>query len=273
MAVRDGSAYLPQAIESILSQTLQDLELIVVDDGSRDATPDILAEFARQDRRVRVMSGEPSGMSAARNRAGREVRSRFLASMDADDVALPSRLELQVDFLDSHPDVVVGGGAGVFVDERGAELGVYTYPEEDSEVGALLRTGQSPVIHPAAAMRTHAFRAVSGYRAIFEVALDYDLWFRMADLGRITNIPAGSALSGTRWPGIDAKPPEDCRGDVRCACIGSRTSERRTRPAGFGLITRPDRAGAPRSGARGSRCARGPLRAVAGPHARARRSR
>jgi len=189
MAVRDGSVYLPQAIESILSQTLQDLELIVVDDGSRDATPDILAEFARQDRRVRVLRGKPSGMSAARNRAGREVRSRFLASMDADDVALPSRLELQVNFLDAHPDVVVVGGAGVFVDESGAELGVYTYPDDDSEVEELLKTGQSPLIHPAATMRTDAFRTVSGYRAIFKVALDYDLWFRMADQGRITNIP------------------------------------------------------------------------------------
>jgi hypothetical protein len=187
MAVRDGAVYLPQAVESILLQTLEDLELIVVDDGSVDATSDILSEFERQDRRLHVIRAAPKGASIARNSAGRAVRSRFLAVMDADDVALRSRLELQVAFLESHPDVVVVGGAAVFIDEDGRELGTHSYPEGD-QVDALLRTGQSPVIHPAAAMRTDAFRAVSGYRPIFEVAYDYDLWFRMADRGRITNI-------------------------------------------------------------------------------------
>jgi glycosyltransferase involved in cell wall biosynthesis len=189
MAVRDGAAYLPQAVESILAQTLGDFELIVVDDGSRDATPDILAEFARGDERLRILPGKPSGAGAARNRAGRQVRGRFLAAMDADDIALPSRLELQVEFLDSHPDVVVVGGAGMFIDEHGAELGVLEYVEADANVTELLNTGQSPVIHPAATMRTQAFRVASGYRTIFEVAYDYDLWLRMAGQGRITNIP------------------------------------------------------------------------------------
>ena len=189
IAVRDGAAYLRQAVESILAQTLGDLELMVVDDGSRDATPEILAEFARTDERLRVLGGKPSGAGAARNRAGGQVRGRFLAAMDADDIALPSRLELQVDFLDSHPDVVVVGGAAMFVDEHGAELGVLEYAEADAAVTELLNTGQSPVIHPAATMRTQAFRVAVGYRTIFEVAYDYDLWLRMASQGRITNIP------------------------------------------------------------------------------------
>jgi hypothetical protein len=187
MAVRDGAKYLPQAIESILLQTLEDFELIVVDDGSVDTTPGILSEFERQDRRLHVIHGSRKGASIARNRAGRDVRSQFLAVMDADDIALRSRLELQVRFLDSHPEVAVVGGTAVFIDEDGTELGTHAYPEGD-QVNTLLRTGQSPVIHPAAAMRTDAFRAVSGYRPLFEVAYDYDLWLRMADRGRITNI-------------------------------------------------------------------------------------
>ena len=188
MAVRDGGPYLAQAVESILGQTLENLELIVVDDGSRDATPDVLAKFAREDERVRVFRREPSGVSAARNRAAREVRARFLAPMDADDVALPPRLELQVEFLDSHPDVAVVGGAGVFVDDGGGELARMEYAGDDASVSELLMTGQSPVIHPAACMRTEAFHAVSGYRPVFQVAHDYDLWLRMAEHGRITNI-------------------------------------------------------------------------------------
>lgn len=188
MAVRDGSAHIREAIESILEQTLEDLELIVVDDGSRDGTPDIVEEFVRQDRRVRLLREEPRGVSAARNRASREARSRLLAVMDADDVALPTRLELQVEFLDSHPDVVVVGGAGIFVDDDGVDLGTHSYPGVDPEVTELMEAGHSPVIHPAACMRTAAFKATSGYRPIFEVAHDYDLWLRMAERGRIANI-------------------------------------------------------------------------------------
>jgi Glycosyl transferase family 2 len=188
MAVRNGAEYLRQAVESVLTQTLADLEVIVVDDGSVDATADILDELAREDPRIRVLTGGARGVSSARNRAGREVRAPLLAVMDADDVALPSRLELQVGFLNSHPDVVVVGGAVIIVDAEGAELTVAEYDDRDEEVAELLLAGRSPVVHPATIMRTGAFRAVSGYRTIFQVAPDYDLWLRMSEQGRITNI-------------------------------------------------------------------------------------
>jgi Glycosyl transferase family 2 len=189
MAVRDGATYLPMALASVQAQTLDDLEIVVVDDGSVDETPAILAEAARQDVRIRILPQPPSNLSSALNGACGEARGRYLARMDADDVALPERLALQVAFLESHPDVAVVGGAGILIDDRGLELGRADYPEDSLRVIQLLDSGQCPVIHPAVTMRAASFRAVSGYRPVMDVAQDYDLWLRIAGYGRITNIP------------------------------------------------------------------------------------
>lgn len=229
MAVRDGSAHVREAIESILEQTLEDLELIVVDDGSRDPTPDIVAELERQDGRVRLLREAPRGVSAARNRGGRDVRSRFLAVMDADDVALPTRLELQVEYLESHDDVVAVGGAAIFVDDEGVELGIQFYPEADAEITKLLQAGQSPAIHPAACMRTAAFKASSGYRPAFELAQDFDLWLRMAEHGRIANIPQVVLRYRTHTGQLSTRSLRT-RAEATCAALASAHARARGEP-------------------------------------------
>ena len=189
MAVRDGAAYLDEAVESVLGQTFSDLELVVVDDGSTDRTPEILERFAAGDERVRVrVLAETGGICAARNLGCGEARGRYLACLDADDVAAPERLELQLSVLDRSPQVVLVGGAGVFIDERGAELGRASYQSEPSRAAALLASGSSPVIHSAATMRAGAFRATSGYRPLLRVAHDYDLWLRLSAIGEISNV-------------------------------------------------------------------------------------
>ena len=229
IAVRDGAEYLPQAVESILAQTLGDLELLVVDDGSRDATAEILAGYARGDGRVRVISSEPAGAAAARNRAGREARAPILATMDADDVALPSRLELQVGLLQANPEVVVVGGAGVFVDENGTELVRMRYTGDQARVTELLESGQSPVIHPASCVRAQPFRAVGGYRPIFEVAYDYDLWLRLAKHGRITNVPQ-TVLRYRVHPGQVSTRDLRRTAEETCAALSSARARARGEP-------------------------------------------
>jgi glycosyltransferase involved in cell wall biosynthesis len=189
MAVRDGAAFLGEAVESVLTQTFRDLELIVVDDGSTDPTPEILADLAAGDERLHVLREPGIGVCRARNRACGDARGRYLAILDADDVALPKRLELQVAFLNAHPDVAVVGGSGIFIDDRGMEFGTAEYPSEAVEVARLLEAGRAPVMHSAATMRAEAFRATSGYRPIMVLAQDYDLWLRIAPAGRITNLP------------------------------------------------------------------------------------
>jgi hypothetical protein len=188
MPVRDGATYLREAIESVRSQTLADHELIIVDDGSTDGTPQILAEYSRIDDRVRVIRQTGRGLSHALNRGCSQAAGRYLARLDADDVAFPERLERQTDFLDHHPDVVVVGGGGVMINSRGEQFGLADYPDEPEKVADYLATGRVPLIHSAATMRTEAFRELSGYRPVIEPAEDYDLWLRMVSQGRITNL-------------------------------------------------------------------------------------
>jgi glycosyltransferase involved in cell wall biosynthesis len=187
MAVRDGAAYLAEAIESVREQTLEDLELIVVDDGSTDETPQILADLARRDERIRALRSV-GGVSRARNRGCREARGRYLACLDADDAALPDRLARQVAFLEGNPDAAVVGGFGIMVDHRGVRFGVAAYPQDPAEVARYLQEGRVPLIHSAATIRADAFHAASGYRPAFERAQDYDLWLRIAAHGPITNL-------------------------------------------------------------------------------------
>jgi glycosyltransferase involved in cell wall biosynthesis len=188
MVVRDGERYLPEAVESVLGQTLHLLELIVVDDGSEDDTPAILSDFERRDSRVRAVHQAARGVPEARNAGCALANGRYLAILDADDVALHERLELQVSFLDSHPNVAVVGGAGFIIDDRGEHLALISYPDADEEVAAALHSGRSPVIHSAATIRKSAFDAVSGYRRAMEIAQDYDLWLRIIEHGRVTNV-------------------------------------------------------------------------------------
>jgi glycosyltransferase involved in cell wall biosynthesis len=225
MAVRDGAAYVAEAIESVLAQTFPDFELIVVDDGSRDGTPQILAAYPRRDDRVRVLAHQ-GGVCGARNLAAREARGRYLACLDADDLALPERLELQVGLLEENRGVVVVGGTGIFIDERGAAFGQASYPENPRDAAALLESGRAPVIQSAATIRTDAFRETSGFRAVLRVAHDYDLWLQLAARGEITNV--GDPVVHYRFHAaqISGRDLERTAAEVLAALASARARER-----------------------------------------------
>jgi glycosyltransferase involved in cell wall biosynthesis len=114
LPVRNEERYLVECLESLSAQTLSELEVVVVDDGSTDSTPEILAAHARADSRFRVHRQEPAGMVAASEHARAEARAPLLARMDADDVALPERLELQVVAIEEEGLAAVGGQVEYF---------------------------------------------------------------------------------------------------------------------------------------------------------------
>ncbi|HET7571470.1 MAG TPA: glycosyltransferase [Gaiellaceae bacterium] len=114
LPVRDEERYLAECLDSLAAQTLENIEVVAVDDGSTDATPEILADYARRDPRFRVFRQEPAGMVAASERARAEARAPLLARMDADDVALPERLELQVAAIEEEGLAAVGGRVEYF---------------------------------------------------------------------------------------------------------------------------------------------------------------
>jgi glycosyltransferase involved in cell wall biosynthesis len=139
MAVHDGAPWVGHAVASVLAQTAGDLELIVIDDGSTDTTPDVLA--AVRDGRLRVERQPRAGLTRSLNRALAVARAPLVARLDADDWALPERLERQRAFLDRHADVGLLGTGAREVDAMGRVLATVTPPCDDSALRrALIRS-------------------------------------------------------------------------------------------------------------------------------------
>lgn len=187
MPVRDGERFVAAAVDSVRTQTLPDLELLVIDDGSADATAAIITDIAGHDPRVRLLRQPRDGLVAALNRGLAEAGAPLIARLDADDIALPDRLARQCEFMAAHPEVVLLGGWATVIDEHGAARGKEMRPSPDGIRATLAR--KSPFIHPTVMFRSDAARQVGGYRAAFEAGEDYDFWLRLADSGEIAILP------------------------------------------------------------------------------------
>ena len=186
MAVRNGAPWVGEAAKSVFAQTAADLELIVIDDGSTDATSALLATF--RDPRLRVEHQPPSGLTRSLNRALALARAPLVARLDADDVALPDRLACQRAFLYAHPDIGLLGTGAREVDVSGREVRRVSPPEKDADIRrALIR--RNPFVHSSVMMRRHLVERLGGYDETLPVAQDYDLWMRMSRVTRMANLP------------------------------------------------------------------------------------
>jgi hypothetical protein len=187
MPVFNAASFLAEAVESVLGQTLHDLELVVVDDGSADGSREILERYARTDQRVKVVAHETNlGASAAMNQGAQLARAPYVAIAHADDVALPVRLSRQVEFLDAHPSVAVVGGAVIVIDEAGRRGPIMQFPTNARVIRqTLLR--HNCLAHPTVMLRREALGDVGGYR--FDYVEDYDLWLRLSERFDIANLP------------------------------------------------------------------------------------
>jgi glycosyltransferase involved in cell wall biosynthesis len=188
LPVRDGAAFVADAVNSILVQTLRDFELLVIDDGSQDATPAILAKLAASDARLRVVTQPSLGLVAALNRGLSEARSRYVARMDADDLAAPGRLASQFARLEMHPDVAALGSACRVIDRNGKLLRYRRPPTDAAEIRRALWRGNC-MTHPTVMLRREPAVAVGGYRGAFLHCEDYDLWLRLAEHHNLRNMP------------------------------------------------------------------------------------
>ncbi len=191
MPVFNAAAYLDAAVRSILAQTFTDFELIGVDDGSTDASLAMLRQFADQDRRVRVMSRPNTGIVGALNDGLAAATGEFIARMDADDVSLPTRLARQVAYLDEHPQVVAVGTWVVEVDPYRSPLRERRPPTDHVAIDAAHMAGHGgQIAHPSAMMRAAAVSRAGRYRPACQWAEDLDLFLRLAEIGKLANLPA-----------------------------------------------------------------------------------
>jgi teichuronic acid biosynthesis glycosyltransferase TuaG len=187
MAARNAEATIGAAIDAVLTQTMTDLELIVVDDGSTDATSVVVAGYA--DPRVRLVRlGANAGRGGARNEALRHARGRYLAICDADDVSLPDRIQRQADYLDEHPSVGVVGGQVLNFGDWGGPTQVYRYPLTTDGVERRFARGQMPVPHQASMLRRDLVQAVGGYAPECRRAQDLELFLRLRPRTAMVNL-------------------------------------------------------------------------------------
>lgn len=188
MAARNEEASLERVLESLRAQTLQDWELIAIDDASEDGTTALLHAAAERDPRIRILrNSRRIGLAASLNRGWKEARADLIARIDADDACLPHRLERQVEFMAANPDVAVLGSGAELLDEKGRSLGRALRPERHAELVARMYR-EAPFMHPSVLMRRSFLEALGGYDESLERSQDTDLWLRAYRRFRFHNL-------------------------------------------------------------------------------------
>jgi glycosyltransferase involved in cell wall biosynthesis len=183
MPVFNCARYLQEAIESILNQTFQDFEFVIVNDGSIDASPEILNEYARNDSRIRVINQPNSGIIVALNRGLLEAKGEWIFRMDGDDVALPHRFAAQLQTIRRKSHLVLLGGWCQQINSQGVPLRINKYPDQHAALVRNLETLKPFFPHPTACFRRDKVLELGGYRERFRHAEDADLWLRLAAVG------------------------------------------------------------------------------------------
>jgi len=195
MGVFNAASTLDETIDSILGQTFGDFEFVIVDDGSVDETPSILAACAARDSRIRVIRQENTGLTRALIAGCAAARSPLIARQDAGDLSHPARLQLQKPLFDADEEIVFVSCQTAFV---GPELEPLYEARGFAEASRALRvldleqpngviTG--PTSHPSVIFRRDAYERAGGYRAAFHFGQDWDLWYRLAALGKFQMVP------------------------------------------------------------------------------------
>ena len=170
--------FLPAAVASVLSQTFGDFELIIVDDGSEDNTPDVLKPFFA-DRRVRYVYQENQGQSHARNLALKQATGDFIAFLDSDDVWAPDKLEKQLAVFRANSEVDIVHGDEAIINEQGSVVSLQNMRRYSGRITRYLLADNSVSI-TTALVRRRCFDEMGGFDTSVGVADDYELWLRFS---------------------------------------------------------------------------------------------
>lgn len=191
MPTWNQARFVGKSIESVLGQTLRELELIIVNDGSTDGTRDVVAEYAKRDSRIIYLENEKnSGIPYTFNRAVETARGKYIARVDSDDAWIGSdKLARQVTFLEEHPDHVGTGGGMIVVDPEGKELYRY-FKEETNEAIHQTALVTNPIASSTGIYRADVLRRVGGFDRELNFNEDWDFSLKMGLAGKLYNFPA-----------------------------------------------------------------------------------
>ncbi len=187
MSSYNSKKFIEKSIISILRQTFENFELIIIDDFSTDDSVEIIKKYSRRDKRIKFIQNKTNlGAAASRNIALKISTGKYIAIMDADDIAVHNRLRTEYDYLEEHPQIFLIGSSAIIIDKNGKRLGVFKKFSNSKKLSKKLRIS-NPIIHPSIMFRNEgAFL----YRTKFKTSEDYDLYLRILSSGRkIINIP------------------------------------------------------------------------------------
>jgi glycosyltransferase involved in cell wall biosynthesis len=206
MSVYNGRKYLCESIDSILNQTWNKFEFIIINDGSNDNTLDMLLEYQTKDGRILIVNQSNLGLTRSLNRGLNLAASGYIARQDADDISLPERLEKQFRFLEEHPQIAVLGSLGDFFNADGV-LRATKVPMYSRDGIKRHLASKNLFMHGSAMMRKSHLAKVGFYREFFRHSQDYDLWLRLSQDFDIAVLPeylyryrvTPEAISIARW--------------------------------------------------------------------------
>lgn len=185
MAAYNQADFIEHSINSILTQSFSDFELIVVNDGSTDDTANIVESF--KDNRIRLTHNDGNkGLIYTRNRLLTLARGEYIAILDGDDIAYPDRLKTQYCYFMDNPDAVLCGGHAAIIDENGNKTGDMLRVPIDSNVDLFMLFG-NPFVNSTAMFRADTFKELKGYQN-YTISEDFDLFIRMAEMHKVTNL-------------------------------------------------------------------------------------
>ncbi|MBU1312777.1 MAG: glycosyltransferase [Alphaproteobacteria bacterium] len=187
MPIYNGAADLRRALDSVLNQSFRNFEVIVINDGSKDRSAEVLAGVS--DPRVTVVHQENAGLAATLNRGLSMSRGELIARQDQDDLSHPERFARQVAYLDTHPDcILLGTAAEIWIGDEPTDR-AHDHPLRH-EILSFELLFNNPFVHSSVMMRRDAVMAIGGYTTdkARQPPEDYELWSRMARHGRVANL-------------------------------------------------------------------------------------
>lgn len=191
LPVFNAEAYLQESIESILRQSFEDYELIIINDGSTDSSPEIIKRFAQKDRRISVITNpKPLGKAGdmAKQMGINQSKGKFIAIMDADDISKQNRLTCQIEFLEANPQVFLCGTWAEYIDDKGVPFLDWKPVTEHKRILKNLYLKNS-IMHPTFFFRNEK-RKTQFYETKYNWYNDYYTLFKLIKEGKVlANIP------------------------------------------------------------------------------------
>lgn len=189
MPAHNAQKYLSTAIESILNQTFKKFELIIVNDASTDKTLQIIKSFAKKDSRIRIINNKKRlDIAGSLNKGISHAMSNIIARMDADDISLPNRLEVQYKLINNSKKIAVVGANIVVMDPQEKDISARSYPANSKDLKACFFK-YSPFAHPVVMFRKKIFDEVGKYNPKYSPTEDLDLWFRIGRKHEFRSVP------------------------------------------------------------------------------------